>query len=343
VPTQKLRVLALTSLLLACAPLPPKAPGDSRLTVGESPAPLGYEPIGRIEGTHGKGCGVFGGRGNAEGAMQALRNAALARGADYLQVTKVTEPTADRNCVSHVYKAEGIAYRKRQPPKPDVPKAPRWELLYSTSPSVSVPHSSTRLTPPEQAKLLRQLFDRYIESGVCAPLPEGSAPPSLEAAREAGQFRPAVGDAVSGAFTAPHARELLLLVYVGECHASAEDLYGTRRLVVLQGDTPVLNVETDATHLAAVKDVDLDGTLEVVSVTELTKNGALEKRATLLSLRGGTPTSLEAFGQVYEDTCSGPTPGAVKTTVVKVLPGPKPEFGVEPSESACPSAPSAAP
>lgn len=340
--SQKLRVLALTSVLLACAPPPPKAPGDSKLTVGEGPAPLGYEELGRVEGTHGKGCGLFGGRGTAEGAMQALRNAALARGADYLKVTKLTEPTADRKCVSHVFKAEGVAYRK--PSAPGVAKAPRWELVYSSSPSISAPNSSTRLTPPEQARILGKLFDRYIESGVCAPIPEGSAPPSLEASREAGQIRPAVGDAVSGSFTAPNARELLLLVYVGECHASAEELYGTRRLVVLQGETPIVNVETEATHLAAVKDVDIDGIHEIVTVAELTKDErVLEKQATLLSLKGGTPTPLENLGQVYEDTCSGPNPSAVKTSVVKVLLGAKPEFRVERSESACPNAPPAAP
>ena len=151
----KLRVLALTSLLLACAPAPAKSPADAKLEIGDTP-PRGYVEIGRVEGTHGKGCGVFGARGNAAGAMQALRNAALARGADYLQVTKTTEPTADRNCTSHVYKAEGVAYRRpAQKTAPETPSGspppagPIWEVLYSSSPDVSVPDSRARLTPPE--------------------------------------------------------------------------------------------------------------------------------------------------------------------------------------------------
>jgi hypothetical protein len=340
----------LTSLLLSCAPAPAKTPGDSKLEVGEGPAPLGYEEIGRVEGTHGKGCGVFGDRGNAAGAMQALRNAALARGADYLQVTKTSEPTADRNCVSHVYQAEGVAYRKpavkaAKPahPSPTPPAGPTWELLYSSSPQISVPDSRTRLTPPEQAKILRKLFAAYIESGACKPLPDQSAAADLEQARTTGQFRPAVGDAIAGSFTAPHARELLLLVHVGECHASAEQRYGTRRFVVMAGDTPVLNVETGVTSLEAAKDLDLDGTLEVMTVAEGTRQGVVEKQAMLFSFAGGTLNPLDILGPVFEDTCAAPTPSGVKSAVIEVLPGPRPQFRFDRKQTPCSNPPATSP
>lgn len=344
----KLRVLALTSLLLACAAAPAKDPADAKLEIGDTP-PQGYVEIGRVEGTHGKGCGVFGARGNAAGAMQALRNAALARGADYLQVTKTTEPTADRNCTSHVYKAEGVAYRRPaqktapEPPSSSPPPAgPLWEVLYSSSPDVSVPDSRERLTPPEQAKILHTLFDRYIESGVCAPLPDSSAPPSLEQARAMGQFRPVVGDAIAGSFTAPRTRQLLLLVHVGECYASAEQRYGTKRFVVMQGDTPVLNVETGVTNLEAAKDLDLDGILEVLAVVDATRQGLVEKQAMLFSFAGSKLTPLDIFGPVFEDSCAAPTPKGVKSTVIRVLPGARPEFRFDRNVTPCepPPAPS---
>jgi hypothetical protein len=344
VPT-KLRVLALASLLFACAPAPPKSPGDSKLEVGEEPAPLGYVEIGRLEATHGKGCGVFGDRGNAEGAMQSLRNAALARGAHYLQVTKTTEPTADRNCVSHVYKAEGVAYRKPAPrtEAPVAPPAPSWQVLYSSSTEISVPDSRTRLTPPEQANILHTLFDRFIESGVCASRSDPSAPPNLEDARATGQFRPAIGDAVAGSFTAPGVKELLLLVHVGECHANAEQRYGTRRFVVMQGDTPVVNVETDVTHLESAKDLDLNGTLEVLAVAEGTRQGVLEKQAMLFSFVGGKLNALDILGPVFEDTCASAMPSGVKSTVVNVLPGTRPELRMDRKQSPCPRPPAASP
>jgi hypothetical protein len=277
--------------------------------------------------------------------MQALRNAALARGAAYLQVTKTSEPTADRNCVSHVYKAEGVAYRKPAPRKDAEapPPAPRWEVLYSSSPEVSVVDSRTRLTPPEQAEILHRLFDRFIESGVCAPAPDPNATPNLEEARATGQLRPAIGDAVAGAFTAPGEKELLLLVHVGECHANAEQRYGTRRFVVMQGDTPVVNVETGVTHLATAKDLDRNGTLEVLTVTEGTRQGTLEKQAMLFSFVAGKPTPLDDMGPVFEDTCASPTPSGVKSTVVSVLPGRTPAFRLDRRQSPCPSSPAASP
>ncbi len=337
----KLRALALASLLLACAPVPPKSPGDSKLEVGKAPAPLGYVEIGHVEATHGKGCGVFGDRGNPEGAMQALRNAALARGADYLRLTKTSEPTADRNCVSHVYKAEGMAYRKPDPraEAKAAPPAPSWEVLYSSSPEVSVPDSRTRLTPPEQAKVLHTLFERFIESGPCAPPPDASAPPNLEEARATGQFRPAIGDAIAGAFTSPGAKELLLLVHVGECHANAEQRYGTRRFVVLRGDTPVVNVETGVTQLATARDLDLDGTLEVMTITDAERQGVLEKEAMLFSFQGAKLTPLDVLGSVFEDTCRLPTPRGVTSTVLNVLPGAKPRFRKDGKQSPCPAPP----
>ena len=343
----RLRALLLTaSLLFACAAPPAKVPGDAGLVVGKEQAPLGYVEIGPVVGSHGEGCGVFGARGTAEGAMQALRNAALRRGANYLQVVKVTEPTADRNCVGHVYKAEGIAYRKPasevapSATPPVAAPAPRWEVLYSTAPDVSLPDSRTRLTPPEQAKILGTLFERYIESGVCGPLSDPSAPaPSLEQARASGQFRPAVGDAVAGAFTVRGARELLVLVHVGECHASAAQGYGTRRLVLMRGDRPVLDLETTATGIEAARDLNLDGTLEVVLGEGATGQGVVTKQATVVSLARGKLSEVRALGQVLEDTCSGPTPTGLKSTRVSSLAGATPEFRVEARETACAPAP----
>jgi len=55
--------------------------------------------------------GVYGTRGNYEGAYSLLRNKAVTLGADYVQVVRITEPHLAGPCFRNEYIINGIAYK----------------------------------------------------------------------------------------------------------------------------------------------------------------------------------------------------------------------------------------
>src|SRR5262249_38183364 len=75
-------------------------------------APAGrYEQLGAITAKHGGGCGLYGARGNLEGAYTILRNRAAQLGANYVQVLRITEPHLEPFCFNQGYVIDGLAYR----------------------------------------------------------------------------------------------------------------------------------------------------------------------------------------------------------------------------------------
>jgi hypothetical protein len=119
--TSSLRCLALTgALVLGCAAKPPpvKGPADA-VRVEKEPPVAGARALGSLRATDGQGCGLFGTLGSYEGALAKLREQAYKLGADYVQITSVTEPHPDHECVQKEYKLTGVAYRSTPPaPKP---------------------------------------------------------------------------------------------------------------------------------------------------------------------------------------------------------------------------------
>lgn len=96
-------------------------PDASRVRVG-SQLPVGvYEQLGAVTAQHGGGCGLYGTRGNYEGAFTLLRNKAANLGADYVQILRVTEPHLEGICMNQAFVIDGIAYKITQ--RPSAPPA----------------------------------------------------------------------------------------------------------------------------------------------------------------------------------------------------------------------------
>src|SRR5262249_25198875 len=75
-------------------------------------APSGrYDQLGAITAKHGGGCGLYGTRGNLEGAYTILRNRTSQLGANYVQVIRVREPHLTPFCFDNAFVIDGLAYR----------------------------------------------------------------------------------------------------------------------------------------------------------------------------------------------------------------------------------------
>jgi hypothetical protein len=83
----------------------------SRIQTGTGPPVGAYEQVGVVTATHGGGCGLYGRRGNYEGADALLRNKATKLGADYVQILRVTEPRLEGICMNQAFVIDGLAYR----------------------------------------------------------------------------------------------------------------------------------------------------------------------------------------------------------------------------------------
>ncbi len=131
------------------------------LTITKDPPPAGATPIRSLKAVDGEGCGIFGTLGTAAGAQEKLRAQAKAAGADYVQITSVKEPYADRDCAHKEYTIVGTAFRVHAEP----PAA-------SPSSSAGVVPSSALVAAapqPQNGLLLSQ-----SGCGFRSPLPSGS-------------------------------------------------------------------------------------------------------------------------------------------------------------------------
>ena len=112
--------------LVACngvAAAPPLSPQAQSVRVEDRDPPANATPLGPIQVTHGEGCSFTGDRGTREGATALLRQAALQRGANYVKVTKVTEPYSGHDCYHREFKLAGLSYRLAVAPIAVAPSA----------------------------------------------------------------------------------------------------------------------------------------------------------------------------------------------------------------------------
>lgn len=105
------------------APLPPASAQATEVTVAKADPPPGSADLGPIEAAHGEGCGGFGERGTFEGAMIALRNAAAARGANYVALIATMSPHLSGGCFDNRFVLQGIAYQVHPEQAPAIPVA----------------------------------------------------------------------------------------------------------------------------------------------------------------------------------------------------------------------------
>ncbi len=101
-------------ILVACngvAAVRPLSPQAQLVRVEDSDPPPGATPLGAIEVTDGQGCSFTGDRGTRAGATALLRESAVRRGANFIKITKVTEPYSGHDCYHREFKMEGLGYR----------------------------------------------------------------------------------------------------------------------------------------------------------------------------------------------------------------------------------------
>ncbi len=111
-------------MLAACngvAAVRPLSPQAQQVRVEERDPPDGATPLGLVFATDGEGCKFGGDSGTREGATVLLKEAAAQRGANYVKLTKVTEPYSGHDCVHREFKLEGLSYRLAGTPVPVAP------------------------------------------------------------------------------------------------------------------------------------------------------------------------------------------------------------------------------
>ncbi len=117
--THTLGLVLLALVLAACTAAEViVAPDTSRVRTGNQPPVGAHQQIGAVTAQHGGGCGLYGTRGNYEGAYTLLRNKAAKLGADYVHILRVTEPRLEGICMNQAFVIDGMAYKiaQRQPP-----------------------------------------------------------------------------------------------------------------------------------------------------------------------------------------------------------------------------------
>lgn len=163
----------LLSLLLAgCAGSVPPATAADPLRVDRAPPPPGAKALAGLRATDGHGCGLFGTLGTYEGASAKLRDQARTLGADYVQITEVKEPHAERECVEKEYTLLGVAYRSTPAPAPAVASAAR--------PVAPAPSSAGSACPAGRVLEFSLRSSGGARFGVWLDEPAGAAPSGLE-------------------------------------------------------------------------------------------------------------------------------------------------------------------
>lgn len=146
-------------LLMSCngvATVPPISPQSQQVLIEDRDPPAGATPLGAIQVVHGQGCSFTGDQGTREGATALLKQAAVARGANFVKVTQVIEPYSGHDCVHREFKMAGLSYRLAgtavsAPPRasaaagvPVIAPAP----TVATAPTEAPPAATLDCTPP---------------------------------------------------------------------------------------------------------------------------------------------------------------------------------------------------
>jgi hypothetical protein len=119
--------MVVVAALLACggaAPKPQVAADSNKVEVGKGDPPSGFVQMQTLEVQHGSGCGLYGTKGNFDGAYALLRDEGHKIGADYVQIMTVQEPYSDGACAHQEYRMTGVAYRRGSGAAKQAPPAP---------------------------------------------------------------------------------------------------------------------------------------------------------------------------------------------------------------------------
>ena len=154
--------------LVSCngvAAVPPLSPQAQLVRVEENDPPDGATSLGPIAVTDGQGCSFTGDRGTLSGATALLKESAVHRGANFVKITKVTEPYSGHDCYHREFKIEGLGYRLAGtpvavPPAASVP--PR--AAVAVAPAATITEGAAAICTPSCA------LGYACEAGVCRPV-----------------------------------------------------------------------------------------------------------------------------------------------------------------------------
>lgn len=120
---KRLAILALALSLgtLSCRPKPAvsDAPDRSADVADGKADPAGGRALGPVEATDGGGCGALGVTGTYEGALRAVKNKAIAMGANYVKVVEVVAPHEVTACFDKGYTVKVMAFAVPEAPTSD--------------------------------------------------------------------------------------------------------------------------------------------------------------------------------------------------------------------------------
>jgi|GEM_PF-2008385 hypothetical protein len=148
---------------------------------------------------------------------------------------------------------------------------------------------------------------------------------------------PSVASRALGAFTRAGAEQVLVSVRFRRC--DDVELSPLPGAVVLYEDSEALTHLWRRANVFAVEDVDLDGLLEAVIMTDQYGQGSLQRYASLWAFDDGEAQLLYDFGEVFSDYCGSylahDAPVTHSRVVYEPVAGSLPEFLVVSRVSPC--------
>jgi hypothetical protein len=148
---------------------------------------------------------------------------------------------------------------------------------------------------------------------------------------------PTVASRALGSFTRDGAEQALVSVRFRRCDDVEESpLPGA--LVLYEGSEALVSMRRRA-NVYVVQDVDLDGLLEAVLITDEFGQGSVQRYASLWAFGGGEPRLVYDFGEVFADYCGSYLAHDDPITHTRVtyepVPGELPRFEVVSRTSPC--------
>ncbi|MBA2341166.1 MAG: serine protease [Pyrinomonadaceae bacterium] len=172
--------------------------------------------------------------------------------------------------------------------------------------------ASPNISDEMKRRILSTVFRSYLTSTDECQSSDGDAGGDfLAAQRNSGQIVPDIISSATGSFTAPGAQQTAYLIEVGECQASHADNYGTKRLVVFNGQNMVANVDADFnTSILKTFDINNDGINELFLSGGDMHMGISVGWGMLVDFNGNHLRVIKKFERTYEDSCGSEQHGS---------------------------------
>lgn len=193
-----------------------------------------------------------------------------------------------------------------------------------------------------ERKVLTSAFGSYLtDESHCRPDEniDSTTPDGLRALRKVGQIVPRVNSTATGSFTKSGVVQIAYSIFVGECGAPHVVNWGTKRLVVFEGESIVANVDVkDHGVIDATYDLDGNGVSELLVSGAYMQMGHYFAWSQLVDLTDGKLRVIKDFKDVVEDSCGSVAEGN-KRTVAFVYYSPTvgkfPEFRLDKQRVKC--------